>query len=115
MRFAALFSIIVGLAMIGQWSVSFVTRKIPELLTEPIRIWFHIAAEMVTALGLVISGVGILFSQEWARNLFLVSSGMLIYTSIVSPGYFAQKGQWPWLVVFLVVIVLALVSIFLVL
>ncbi len=34
--------------MIGQWSASYLTKQILELETEPIRIAFHIAAEMIT-------------------------------------------------------------------
>jgi len=48
MQFAAIFGIILGLGMIGQWGMSYFSKQIPELETEPIRIWFHIAAEMVT-------------------------------------------------------------------
>ena len=36
---------------------------------------------------------------------------MLFYTSIVSPGYFAQRGQWGWLGMFPGIIILGLVSI----
>ena len=50
MAFASIFSIIVGLGMIVQWTMSYISKQIPELETEPIRIWFHIAAEMATAL-----------------------------------------------------------------
>lgn len=100
--------------MIGQWSLSYATNQIPELTTEPIRIWFHIAGEMVTAITLTISGVGLLAHKTWAPNLFLVSTGMLIYTAIVSPGYFAQKGQWIWILIFGVIITISVFSIFLV-
>ena len=114
MVFAALFALVVGTGMIGQWVLSYATRQIPELKTEPIRIWFHIAAEMVTAVCLVVSGVGLLAHTEWARILFLVSAGMLFYTCIVSPGYFAQKGQWAWLCMFSLIVILGLVSVFLI-
>jgi hypothetical protein len=40
MAFSALFVIIVGTGMVGQWFVSFASKQIPELKTEPIRIWF---------------------------------------------------------------------------
>jgi len=33
---------------------------------------------------------------------------MLLYTLIVSPGYFAQKGQWAFVGMFAVILVLAL-------
>jgi len=56
MVFASVFAIVVGLGMVVQWTMSYVSRQIPELDTEPIRIWFHIAAEMATALMLVVGG-----------------------------------------------------------
>jgi len=97
--------------MIGQWTASFVGNQIPELKTEPIRIWFHIAAEMATALCLVIGGIGLLTVQTWSVPLYLIASGMLVYTAIVSPGYFAQRGQWGWLVMFGFIIILDILSI----
>ncbi|MEA3441219.1 MAG: hypothetical protein U9R58_13155, partial [Chloroflexota bacterium] len=92
MKFPAFFAIIVGIGMIGQWTASYLTRQIPELKVEPIRIWFHIAGEMATAAALILSGIGLITTQPWAPALFLVAIGMLFYTAIVSPGYFAQKG-----------------------
>lgn len=100
--------------MIGQWAVSYFSRQIPELVDEPIRIGFHIAAEMVTAVALISAGVGLLAGLAWATTLFLVALGMLFYTAIVSPGYFAQQGQWVWLGIFAAIIILGLVSLFLV-
>ncbi len=111
MSFAAGFAIIVGVGMIGQWAFSYLSEQIPELEHEPVRIWFHIAAEMVTASCLIVGGIGLLGGQTWGRNVFLVAMGMLFYTAIVSPGYFAQKGQWVWLGIFGVLIALGLVSI----
>ena len=115
MTFPAIFAIVVGLGMIGQWTASFIKRQIPELKTEPIRIWFHIVAEMTTAVCLIGAGTGLFIQSNWSIPLYLVASGMLFYTAIVSPGYFVQKGQWGWLVMFGVVIVLGMFSLFLVL
>jgi len=114
MTFPGLFSIILGVGMVGQWSLSYAAKQIPELTTEPIRIWFHIAGEMVTAISLILSGVGLLAHTTWAPELFLVSTGMLIYTAIVSPGYFAQKEQWIWVLIFGLIIAISVFSIFLV-
>ena len=114
MVFAGVFAVVVGFGMIGQWAVSYLKKQIPELSTEPIRIWFHIAAEMATALSLAIAGIGLLLHTVWAEDLFLVSAGMLFYTAIVSPGYFAQKGQWAWLGMFGPIIVLGIAAVVLV-
>ena len=115
MNFPAIFAIIVGLGMIGQWTVAFLGKQIPEVKTEPIRIWFHIAAEMVTALCLIEAGIGLLVQSNWSIHLYLVASGMLFYTAIVSPGYFAQKGQWGWLLMFGIILILGITGIFILL
>jgi hypothetical protein len=115
MTFPAVFAILVGVGMIGQWAASFIGKQIPELQSEPIRIWFHIAAEIVTAICLIMGGIGLLTTQTWSIPLYLVSSGMLFYTSIVSPGYFAQKGQWGWLLMFGAILILGISCIFIVL
>lgn len=82
----------------------------PEFQTAPWAIAFHLAAEAATALALIVSGAGLLRGAAWARTVSLVALGMLIYTVIVSPGYFAQQGVWPLVVMFLLLLVLALVS-----
>lgn len=109
--FPAIFAITVGVGMIGQWTVSYFSKQIPELAAEPIRICFHIAAEMLTAVCLITSGIGLLAAQAWSIPLYLVASGMLFYTAIVSPGYFAQKGQWGWLVMFSVITILGIIGV----
>ena len=114
MKFSAIFAIIVGAGMIAQWTMSYVSKRIPELKTEPIRIGFHLAAELVTALCLIVSGVGLLLGAGWGSILFLVAAGMLFYTAIVSPGYFAQQGQWGWLGMFSLILLLGVISVVLV-
>ena len=114
MKFAAIFAILIGIGMTAQWAMSYLTGQIPELKTEPWRIAFHLAGEMLTAVCLIVGGAGLLSGQGWAPAVYLVATGMLLYTVIVSPGYFAQKGQFIWLVIFGMLAVLALFSAFLV-
>jgi len=111
MVFSAVFAIVVGAGMIGQWAASFAARQIPELHSEPVRIWFHIAGEMATATALLTAGIALLAGARWASELYLIAAGMLLYTVIVSPGYFAQKGRWIWVGIFGVLFALAVVSI----
>jgi len=111
MIYSTVFAIVVGFGMIGQWLVSYMTGKIPELKTEPIRIGFHIAAEMATALILLLSGFLLLLGAAAGQTLFLVAVGMLFYTCIVSPGYFAQQGNWTWLIMFSALIVIGIIGI----
>jgi peptidoglycan/LPS O-acetylase OafA/YrhL len=114
MVFAAVFALVVGVGMIGQWILFLATGQVPELETEPLRIRFHLAAEFTTALALFVGGLALLTDQPWGRWFYLLAAGMLLYTVIVSPGYFAEKGQWAFVGMFAVVLLLALVSIILV-
>ncbi len=111
MKFAGWYGIAVGLSMFGQWAFFLATGQVPELQTEPIRIAFHLAGEFVTAVGLLAGGIGLLKRLRWAAPLYSVAAGMLLYSAIVSPGYFAQRGQWAIVGMFAVILVLALVSI----
>ena len=115
MTFAALYVIVIGIMMIGQWGFFIATKQVPELETEPVRISFHLAAEFTTAVALIAGGVGLLTNGDWGLTVYLISIGMLFYTVIVSPGYFAQKGEWPMVGVFAVMLILALISLTLVL
>ncbi len=114
MVFPAVFAIVVGVGMIGQWIMSYAAKKIPELQTEPYRILFHITGEMATAALLIVAGMSLLLMLPWAPVVFLVAVGMLFYTAIVSPGYFAKKGQWVWVLIFGILIILAIVCVVLV-
>jgi hypothetical protein len=112
--FAPFFAVLVGVAMIGQWMRSYLTGQIPELEQEPIRIYFHLVAESITAMCLISGGFGLWLNSSWGKSLYLIAMGMLFYTAIVSPGYFAQQGDWKWLGIFSSLIVMGLVSVFLI-
>ena len=115
MVFPAMFAVLVGIGIIAMWTVSFRSGQIPELESEPIRIKFHLAAEFATAGVLIIAGVGLYAQLGWSISAYLVALGMLFYTVIVSPGYFAQKRQWSYVVMFGIILVLGLLSLFVVL
>ena len=110
MRFVAWYSIVVGVLMIGQWTFFLVAGLVPELQTEPWRIAFHLLGEGVTAIALIVSGVALLRRTMWAREAAFAALGMLTYTLLVSPGYFAQAGEWPLVAMFGVLLILTVVS-----
>lgn len=111
MRFASWSALAIGALMLAQWGFFLVTDQVPELETEPLRILFHLAAEGLTAIALIVAGLALRSGRRGAINLALVANGMLIYTTIVSPGYFAQQGEWALVAMFVVPLALAVVSI----
>ncbi len=110
MNFPAWYAIVVGLLIFGQWAFFLITRQVPELKTERVRVLFHIADEFLTAMALIISGGGLLAQQPWATSLYPVAMGMLLYTIIVSSGYFAQKRVRPIMGMFGVLLILTAIS-----
>ena len=109
MKFTSLYCIIVGLLMLAQWIFFIAAGQVPELQTEPIRIGFHLAAEVATALALIFSGAALLRKRAWGRSAAMIALGMLLYTVIVSPGYFAQQGVWALVGMFALLLALDLV------
>lgn len=108
MRYVAAYCIVVGMLMFAQWAFFLSSGQVPELKTEPVRIGMHLAAEGVTALALVSAGIGLLNRRAWAKPVSIFALGMLTYTVIASPGYFAQQQNWPIVGMFAVLLVLAL-------
>jgi hypothetical protein len=110
MKFPAWYGILVGLLMIAQWGFSILVGGVPEFQSEPWRIAFHLAAEFSTALVLMVGGIAALKSIAWSKQILLLGLGMVIYSEIVSPGYFAQLGQWMFVGMFAILLLGAVYS-----
>lgn len=108
--FPIIFGAVCGIGMFAQWILFIVTGQVPELQTEPYRIAFHLAAEGITALGLIVSSIMLLKQSHTGKILYAIACGMLLYSVIVSPGYFAQLGQWEFVAMFAVLFSLAVLS-----
>jgi len=108
----AIYSIFIGVLMAGMWGVFIIMGQVPEFAIKPAEITLHLIAEFLTAILLIVAGTGILKKQRKAYNLNLVALGMLLYTLIVSSGYYLQKGE-PLFVgmfgLFLILTIIALV------
>ena len=110
MKFPAWYGILVSLLMLAQWTFSIVAGGVPELQSAPWEIAFHLAAEMSTAVVLLIGGIAALRSVAWAKQVLLLGLGMVMYSEIVSPGYFAQLDQWAFVAMFAVLLFGATIS-----
>jgi hypothetical protein len=112
-KVAAGYSIFIGLSMIGMWIMFYYTRGIPELNTKPAEIGLHIIGEMVTAVLLIIGGYALFTKKGWGSQIYSLSMGMLLYTLIVSPGYYVQRGEVPFIIMFSVLFLLSVLFIIL--
>ena len=100
--YLAIVPILIGLGMLGFWAVAVATRRVPEIDSGGIEIWFHIAAEAVTGVVLIFGGIAVLIDGESPLTVVLSSLGlgMLVYTLIVSPGYYVERRDAPLLWMF---------------
>jgi len=110
-KIVSVYSLLVGIMMAVMWSVFALTDQIPELETSPKEIAFHLAAEFLTAFALIAGGLGLVLRRSWGFYLNLVALGMLAYTVVVSPGYYAQTGDYAFVGMFAVLMALTLVFI----
>ena len=109
-RASAIFTILVGLLIMGMWSLLVFTNQVPYLDTPQMEIKLHILTEMLTAVMLILGGVSVIRGWSKLTNLHYVSQGMLIYAIINSSGYYIDRGESMMAVMFGVLLVGTIVS-----
>ena len=108
-KVSSVYSLFMGISMLAMWLMFYFTNSIPEIQTKPVELGLHVVAEVSTALLLIIGAIGLLLKKSWGLKTYLISMGMLLYTLIMSPGYFLQKGEIPFVIMFMVFLMLAIV------
>jgi hypothetical protein len=108
-KLASIYSIIIGIAMLCMWTMFLLTGQVPELSTTPIQVSLHIVGEAATALALLVGGYGVWTNKKWGLQAYMLSMGMLLYTLIVSPGYYAQQGNMAMVGMFAAFFVIAII------
>ena len=102
---SGIYAIIIGLGIIGLWLMLYLTNQIPELKTEPVAIKFHITAEMIMGILSLLSGIFLLVGLSWAPYFFILAMGLVIYAVINSAGYYGQKKQWSFVIMFGIILI----------
>lgn len=107
----SIYSLVVGIGMLCMWLFFIAAGSVGEFETKPAEITFHLIAEFGTALMLIIAAILSLGRRPVGKPLILAALGMLLYTVIVSPGYYVQRGEMPFAIMFFVLAVLTAVAI----
>ncbi len=105
------FAILIGLCMLLMWIFFIVSGNVPEFEEKIWEIIYHLVAEFSTAILLIVAGLMTLRKHRLGRPMLLVSLGMLLYTVIMSAGYYAQRGTVAFVVMFSVFTVAAILAI----
>ena len=96
------------MGIIGLWIMLLRSKQVPELESEPVAIKFHITAEMVMGVLSLISGIFLLVGLSWAPYLFILAMGLVIYAVINSAGYYAQKKQYSFVIMFGIILIFSI-------
>jgi hypothetical protein len=91
-KLPAYFAIAAGLGIVAWWLVDLTLGNATGRLTP--QGWFHVAAEAITALALLLAGSRVLQNKVGGRRIYLAAAGMLIYATVAGAGTFAARGQW---------------------
>ncbi len=107
-KLIAIYSILIGLAVIGMWTVILLTREIPEGKLE---LSFHLYAEFAMAIICIVSGFMMLGNKKFSRLTNMGGLGMVTYSTINAAGYYGQREDKPMMVLFIVLAVLTITAI----
>lgn len=97
---AAIFSILMGVMMLGTWFYLFLSNQFPQARTLPIQTGYLLVAEFLTSVALIVAGYGILSQWKWALPLILIALGELIYCTVRYAGELGQGGSLAGLAFF---------------
>jgi hypothetical protein len=85
---SGIFAILIGLGIIGLWTMLILTEQVPELESESVAIKFHVTAEMTMGILSLLGGIFLLTGLSWAPYFFILAMGLIIYAAINSAGYY---------------------------
>ncbi len=105
----AIFSILMGVALLSTWIVMFAIGEVPEISTRPLSTSFLLLAEFLTAAGLIGGGYGVLSHQKWGNLTNLMAMGMLLYCVVNYIGILAEQNNWPAVIWFVFVVTLTII------
>jgi hypothetical protein len=104
----AWYAIAVGALMGAWWAIDLSGGALERPDRSRTEMELHLAAEFLTAFALVASGITFLIVGAAATAFTAAALGMLLYTLIVSPGYFMARRQYAPAAIFAVLAVLTL-------
>ncbi len=105
---AAIFAILMGVAMTATWVTLFSLGQYPAAITLPLETGYLLTAEALTAIALIVGGYSVLAHHPWGMPILLIALGELIYCAIRFAGELGQEGSQAGLGFFTSVAIFAL-------
>ena len=100
----AIYSILLGIAVILLWIILLRSNDIPEGKTE---MTFHLFSELLMAVLCILSGIKMLLNNHQAYNLNLMAHGMVIYSVLNAAGFYGERGEFAMMIMFITLLIIS--------
>jgi len=102
-----MFGILAGVAIILIWLYRIATGGVPELYDSLLQTKLHVAIQLLTGLGLIVSGWALWVGRTWAYKAFILANGMLIIAVINAVSWYGDRGEMGFVLFFVAIAILA--------
>ncbi len=92
-RASGLFLVALGMLMIAVWVGLFAAGQVPEVQTAPVSLAFLLVAETSTAILAIVAGAARVARKAWSFPMYVLASGMMLYSITNYLGVLAEDGQ----------------------
>jgi len=79
-NYAALYSILAGIALTIYWIALYKNDEHTKLLSTPLIRVFRLGRDALTIILLIIGGIGVIAGQFWGLSVYFISMGLLIFS-----------------------------------
>jgi hypothetical protein len=104
----AIYELAIGIFLLCLWSFYLLSGNIPEYNNRPTEFSFHLAIEACTALMLIISSLRVLLTKGHGEGMLLMSTGMLFYALLNNSGYYAERANTAFILMFILMLAIAI-------
>jgi hypothetical protein len=112
LRVIGIYSIFIGMSVIGLWLMILNNQVLPEGRTE---LAFHLFSEFFMATICIAGGILLLRKNRVGKPFTIIGLSMVIYSVLNAAGYYAEKHEIPMAVMFIVLFLVTASALFLML
>lgn len=106
-KIVAYYSIFIGISVIAMWIMILLTETPSEGKTE---LSFHLFSEFLMALLCLITGILLLRNNSKGKMLNILGLGMVIYSVLNAAGYYGERKDIPFMIIFIILFILTSIA-----
>jgi hypothetical protein len=103
------YSLFLGAAILGLWTIILITGEIPE---GPVEFAFHLFSEFLMAFGCLAAGILMFRNRRSGSRIAVAAHAMVIYSVLNAAGYYGERGEIAFPILFMVLLAASMVVLF---